>query len=205
MQQRIEFDFGDKSIDDTLKDAPKNAFEPVEPGWYRAILQRIEVRNPQGNDPTTRFNLTFKIIEGKYANRLIFSSVTVKGGTDKQMQWGRVFVGKFAKDGHGFSGDARTFDLAAYLYKEVGIKVFIKKARTNEKTGKTYDAKNEIGEFRPANAVAPGTPPPATWSRPASDAAPQRQTAQVSQEPDDEPDEGPEESTIAKSGKKPWE
>lgn len=205
MTTSFQFDFGG-TIDDTLKNAPKGEFEAIEPGWYEAMLSQMSIKQGTKTNPAAQtLNLTFKVTSGKYANRLVFVSVTASGGNDKQMQWSRVIMGKFAKDGHGYSGDGTKFDPGAYLFKPVAIKVTKEKEKTNP-AGGMYPVRNKIVEFRPASALAPTAPPASTWSKPAA--------RQLPPEPQhDEPDEGPEleaagadaGSTISKGGKKPWE
>lgn len=203
MTQSYAFDFGGQSIDDAVKQG--DGFEPIDAGWYEAVLAEIAVKKGTKTNPNAEMlNLKFKVQSGLYMNRVVFMSITARGGSDKGMQWGRVLMGKMARDGFGFSADAKSFDPGKYLFKPVMIKV--SKEDEKEFNGTVYKARNNIADFRPASSLSATAPPTAAEWKPKAVASVPAHNPETGEIQDDmESAVAAAESTIAKGGKKPWE
>lgn len=55
----------------------QEAFDPLPPGWYPAMITESAVGSTKANDGSTKLDLTFVIIDGQYKGRKIFNTLNI--------------------------------------------------------------------------------------------------------------------------------
>lgn len=73
-------------------ESEKKDFTPLPAGWYPAMVDKSALENnASGNG--SHLSLTYKVLEGQYAGRLVFSNVTWthfgSDDSDGYVKWGR--------------------------------------------------------------------------------------------------------------------
>src|ERR1022692_4438296 len=68
---------------------PDTGREPIPAGWYNAIVIGSEVK-PTGDGTGTRANIEFKVLDGQFANRIVFNGYNVKNKSPKAEEIGRA-------------------------------------------------------------------------------------------------------------------
>ena len=56
---------------------PSNSYDPIPAGWYQAIVSNSEMK-PTRDGYGEYLSLTLQVIEGQYANRLVFARLNLK-------------------------------------------------------------------------------------------------------------------------------
>ena len=56
---------------------PSNSYDPIPAGWYQAIISNSEMK-PTRDGYGEYLSLTLQVIEGQYANRLVFARLNLK-------------------------------------------------------------------------------------------------------------------------------
>ena len=98
---------------------------------------------------------------------MIFSNLNIKNASAKAEEIGRQQLGDIMRA----IGLAKVNDTDQLIGGNVNIKLAIRDKRTDEKTGKTYDASNEVKAYRAINGgAAPAFQASAPAAAPASSA-----------------------------------
>lgn len=116
---------------------PSNSYDPIPAGWYQAIISNSEMK-PTRDGYGEYLSLTLQVIEGQYANRLVFARLNLKNANDKAV-------------------DIAKKDLAA-ICRAVGVmspqsseelhdKPLMIKVKVRPASGE-YDASNDVGGYK---------------------------------------------------------
>ena len=65
-----------------------SSFDPIPAGWYKAIISASEMK-PTRDGYGEYLSLTLQVIEGQYANRLVFARLNLKNANDKAVDIAR--------------------------------------------------------------------------------------------------------------------
>ena len=141
-------------------------FEPLPEGNYNATITQAELKDT--NDKTGQYiKMRLDITGPSHQGRVIFSNLNIKNASAKAEEIGRQQLGDIMRA----VGLAKVTDTDQLIGGNVNIKLTIRAARTDEKTGKTYEASNEVKGYRAINggaapaafkAAAPAAVPAAT-------------------------------------------
>ena len=138
-------------------------FEPLPEGNYNASITQAELKNT--NDGGGQYiKLRLDITGPSHQGRVIFSNLNIKNASAKAEEIGRQQLGDIMRA----VGLAKVTDTDQLIGGNVNIKLTIRAARTDEKTGKTYEASNEVKGYRAINGGAA----PAAFKAAAPAAAP---------------------------------
>ncbi len=149
------------------------SFEPLPEGFYNATITQAELKPT--NDGTGQYiKLRLDITGPSHQGRVIFSNLNIKNASAKAEEIGRQQLGDIMRA----IGLAKLTAPDQLIGGNVNIKLSIRDKRTDEKTGKTYEASNEVKGYRAINggaapafqAAAPAAAPAA--SAPAKAAPP---------------------------------
>lgn len=108
--------------------------DPVPAGWYNAVVVTGSEVKPTKDGTGTRANIRFKILDGQYANRLIFNGYNIKNASPKAEEIGRA---QFSALLHAI-GVLNLQDLQQLYDKPLKIRAKIIPAKDG------YEAKNEV-------------------------------------------------------------
>jgi len=148
-------------------------FEPLPAGWYTGTISQAELKATKaGNGQYIK--LRYDITGPTHQGRVVFGSLNIKNANPKAEEIGRQQLGDIMRA----IGLAKVTDTDQLIGGNLNIKLSIRSARTDEKTGKTYEASNEVKGYRAINggaapafqAAAPAAAPAA--SAPAKAAPP---------------------------------
>ena len=144
------------------------SFEPLPEGNYNATITQAELKDT--NDKTGQYiKLRLDITGPSHQGRVIFSNLNIKNPSAKAEEIGRQQLGDIMRA----VGLAKVTDTDQLIGGNVNIKLTIRAARTDEKTGKTYEASNEVKGYRAINgAAAPAFKAAAPTAAPAVASAP---------------------------------
>ena len=124
-------------------------FEPLPEGNYNATVTQAELKAT--NDGTGQYiKLRLDITGPSHQGRVIFSNLNIKNASAKAEEIGRQQLGDIMRA----VGLAKVTDTDQLIGGNVNIKPTIRAARTDEKTGKTYEASNEVKGYRAINGGA---------------------------------------------------
>ena len=65
-----------------------SSFDPIPAGWYKAIISASEMK-PTRDGYGEYLSLTLQVIDGQYANRLVFARLNLKNANDKAVDIAR--------------------------------------------------------------------------------------------------------------------
>lgn len=118
---------------------PSNGFDPIPPGEYTAVIVESE-NKPTKKGDGSYLQLTFEIVEGKFANRRLWSRLNLDNPNDVVVGIARAELSKLCRavDVMQVRDTAQLHDLP------VKIKV-IRKADANG------EDRNEIKDYKPVN------------------------------------------------------
>ena len=144
------------------------SFEPLPEGSYNATITQAELKDT--NDKTGQYiKLRLDITGPSHQGRVIFSNLNIKNASAKAEEIGRQQLGDIMRA----VGLAKVTDTDQLIGGNVNIKLTIRAARTDEKTGKTYEASNEVKGYRAINgAAAPAFKAAVPAAAPAAASAP---------------------------------
>jgi hypothetical protein len=149
-------------------------FEPLPEGNYNASITQAELKNT--NDGGGQYiKLRLDITGPSHQGRVIFSNLNIKNASAKAEEIGRQQLGDIMRA----VGLAKVTDTDQLIGGNLNIKLSIRSARTDEKTGKTYEASNEVKAYRAINGAAA----PAAFKAAAPAAAPAAASAPAKASP----------------------
>lgn len=157
---------------DEIKNAQTDNFTPIPAGNYIAEINRSEVKQTK-DGRGSYLSLTFKILDGDFANRLVFQNITIVNANQTAQAIGREQMAQIA----GACGIMQLNDSQELHGKPMWIKVAIEVDKTGQ-----YEPRNTIKRFMPlqyqqqqpqnmqpmqaAQPVQPvSTPAPNPWAR----------------------------------------
>ena len=144
------------------------SFEPLPEGFYNATITQAELKPT--NDGTGQYiKIRLDITGPSHQGRVVFSNLNIKNANAKAEEIGRQQLGDIMRA----IGLSKVTDTDQLIGSSVNIKLAIRAARTDEKTGKTYEASNDVKGYRAINGgAAPAFKPAAPAAAPAAQAAP---------------------------------
>lgn len=142
--------FLDEAFD--VSDLPQStkSYDPIPEGNYDATISQAELKTT--NDGTGKYiKLRLDITGPSHQGRVVFSNLNIKNASAKAEEIGRQQLGEIMRA----IGIAKVQDTDQLIGGAVNIKVAIRPARTDEKSGKTYEASNEVKGYRAIAGSAP--------------------------------------------------
>jgi len=141
---------------------------PIPEGSYTANVTQAELKTT--NDGTGQYiKLRLDITGPSHQGRVVFANLNIKNASLRAEEIGKQQLGEIMRA----IGLARVRDTDELIGAALKIRVAIRPSRTDERTGKTYDAANEVkgysaigGTAAPAakaaapTAVSKGATPP---------------------------------------------
>ena len=154
-----------------------NNYEPLPAGWYTANITQAELKTTAAGDGQyikVRYDITGPTHQG----RVVFGNLNIKNASAKAEEIGRQQLGEIMRA----IGLAKVQDTDQLIGASIQVKLEVRPARTDEKTGKTYEASNDVKGFKAVNggaaptfaasAAAPAAAAPAASAAPAKAAPP---------------------------------
>ena len=127
---------------------PSSSFDPIPAGWYKAIISASEIK-PTRDGYGEYLSLTLQVIEGQYANRLVFARLNLKNANDKAVDIARKDLAAICRAVGVMSPKAS---------EELHDKPLMIKVKVRPASGE-YDASNDVGGYK-ADEGTDFTPPP---------------------------------------------
>ena len=157
---------------DDLPQSDRN-YELIPEGWYNVSITKAELGTTKAGTGQ-KIDIRYDITGPSQQGRVVFQAVNIRNQSQKAEEIGRQQLGDIMRA----IGLAKVNDTDQLIGGHVNIKLAIRDKRTDEKTGKTYDASNEVKAYRAINggaapafqAAAPAAAPAA--SAPAKAAPP---------------------------------
>jgi hypothetical protein len=151
----------------TLDDLPESTgdvdFKPLPAGWYSVTINKAELRNTKdgtGQYIAVRYDVTGPTHQG----RVVFGNLNIKNKSEKAESIGRAQLGELMRA----LGLAKLADTDELIGGTLSIKLDVRDARTDEATGKTYEASNDVKGFKSAGGVMPKAAEIPAFSKPAA-------------------------------------
>ena len=146
-------------------------FAPLPPGEYQTTIKDAELKAT--NDGTGQYiKLRLDVTGPTHAGRVVFANVNIRNKSSAAEAIGRAQLGSIMKA----LGMATLSDTDELIGGSLTVKLAIREARTDEKTGKTYEASNEVKAYKPnvgaMPSVATSMPKAAAPAAPAKAAPP---------------------------------
>lgn len=128
-------------------------FSPVPPGEYSVNIKDAELKAT--NDGTGQYiKLRLDIIGPTHAGRVIFSNINIRNKSQQAESIGRAQLGAIMKA----LGMATLQDTDQLIGGQLSVKVAIREARTDQATGKTYEASNEVKGYKALDGAMKSAP-----------------------------------------------
>ena len=144
-----------------------SSFDPLPAGWYTAHITQAELKAT--NDGNGQYiKLRYDITGPTHQGRVVFGNLNIKNASAQAEEIGRQQLGEVMRA----IGLSRVTDTDQLIGGNLSIKLDIRAARTDDKTGKTYDATNEVKGFRSLTGSVPAAPAPAAASAAPAKATP---------------------------------
>jgi hypothetical protein len=118
-------------------------YDPLPPGWYTASITQAELKSTAAGDGQY-IKLRYDIIGPTHQGRVVFGNLNIKNASAKAEEIGRQQLGEIMRA----IGLARVQDTDQLIGASLQVKLDVRPARTDEKTGKTYEASNDVKGFK---------------------------------------------------------
>lgn len=118
-------------------------YDPLPPGWYTANITQAELKSTVVGDGQY-IKLRYDITGPTHAGRVVFGNLNIKNASAKAEEIGRQQLGEVMRA----IGLARVQDTDQLIGATIQVKLDVRPARTDEKTGKTYEASNDVKGFK---------------------------------------------------------
>ena len=135
---------------------PSSSFDPIPAGWYQAIISSSEMKATR-DGYGEYLSLTLQVIEGQYANRLVFARLNLKNANDKAVDIARKDLAAICRAVGVMSPQSS---------EELHDKPLMIKVKVRPASGE-YEASNDVGGYKAAEG-ADLTPAPTTQTPPPS-------------------------------------
>lgn len=153
-----------------LPDDTGGDYTPLPEGEYSVTIKDAEVKAT--NDGTGQYiKLRLDVQGPTHAGRVVFSNINIRNKSEQAEQIGRGQL----KAVMSALGIATLTDTDQLIGGQLIVKLSVRAARTDEKTGKTYEASNDVKAYKPAGGApmaAPGAMPKPAAAAPAKSAPP---------------------------------
>lgn len=153
-----------------LPDDTGGDYTPLPEGEYSVTIKDAEVKAT--NDGTGQYiKLRLDVQGPTHAGRVVFSNINIRNKSEQAEQIGRGQL----KTVMSALGIATLTDTDQLIGGQLIVKLSVRAARTDEKTGKTYEASNDVKAYKPAGGApmaAPGAMPKPAAAAPAKSAPP---------------------------------
>lgn len=145
---------------------PSSSFDPIPAGWYKAIISASEMK-PTRDGYGEYLSLTLQVIEGQYANRLVFARLNLKNANDKAVDIARKDLAAICRAVGVMSPKAS---------EELHDKPLMIKVKVRPASGE-YEASNDVGGYKAVDGVdftpspqqqkapTPSTPAKKPWQK----------------------------------------
>jgi len=117
--------------------------EPLPPGWYTANITQAELKSTAAGDGQY-IKLRYDITGPTHQGRVVFGNLNIKNASAKAEEIGRQQLGEIMRA----IGLSRVQDTDQFIGSSIQVKLEVRPARTDEKTGKTYEATNDVKGFK---------------------------------------------------------
>ena len=124
---------------------------PVPEGAYNATITQAELK-PTADGTGQYIKMRLDITGPTHQGRVVFSNLNIKNASAKAEEIGRQQLGDIMRA----IGLAKVTDTDQLIGGSLNIKLSIRASRLDEKTGKTYEASNEVKVYR---AISGGAAP----------------------------------------------
>lgn len=143
---------------DATQVAPDAGFEVIPEGWYNMLVEESEVKPTKDAVDTGNcyLKLKLKVIDGQYANRVIFTNLNIKNSNEVAEKIAKAQLSALCH-AIGVLNFTQTEQLHNIPFK---AKVKISKGGLKDKndpSGERYDDQNNIALYKPVNYVPEGT------------------------------------------------
>jgi hypothetical protein len=118
--------------------APQAAIEIITPGWYHAEITDAEIKATKGRNAGKAASFEYTILDPQYKGRKLFDNVNVQNASAQAQEIGQRQLSAIC---HA-TGIIQVSDLAAFIGKQLQIKVKTRKASEDEKA-KGYEDRSE--------------------------------------------------------------
>jgi hypothetical protein len=145
---------------------PADDLSPLPAGVYRAMITDSDVKSNKAGTGNY-LALTFQVLEGPMANRLVWGNLTLTHPNAQAQDIGQRQLSALCRA----VGKLKIRDSQELHSIPLEIRVVLVPEQT--KDGKVYSPKNEIKAFRSLADSRPASPPSAAPAHPQSVAAPQ--------------------------------
>lgn len=153
-----------------LPDDTGGDYTPLPEGEYSVTIKDAEVKAT--NDGTGQYiKLRLDVQGPTHVGRVVFSNINIRNKSEQAEQIGRGQL----KAVMSALGIATLTDTDQLIGGQLIVKLSVRAARTDEKTGKTYEASNEVKAYKPAGGspmAAPGAMLKPAAAAPAKSAPP---------------------------------
>ena len=153
-----------------LPDDTGGDYTPLPEGEYSVTIKDAEVKAT--NDGTGQYiKLRLDVQGPTHAGRVVFSNINIRNKSEQAEQIGRGQL----KAVMSALGIATLTDTDQLIGGQLIVKLSVRAARTDEKTGKSYEASNDVKAYKPAGGApmaAPGAMPKPAAAAPAKSAPP---------------------------------
>lgn len=150
------------SLDDIPESAGDNDFKPLPAGWYSATINKASLE-PTKDGTGQKIVIRYDITGPTHQGRVVFGNLNIKNKSEKAESIGRAQLGELMRA----LGLAKLTDTDQLVGGSLSIKLDVREARTDEATGKTYEASNDVKGFKASgDAMAASAVP--SFSKPAS-------------------------------------
>lgn len=146
---------------DATQVSPSDSYDPIPAAWYNAMIVGSEMK-PTKDGLGSYLNLQFRVIDGEYANRTVFTRLNLQNASPVTQE---IAYKQLSAIAHAVG--ILHVQQSEQLH---GIPLMIKVKYREAKDG--YDASNEVGGYK-AIAAGTGSSAPAAMQPPAMVAAPQ--------------------------------
>jgi hypothetical protein len=122
---------------------PQGNYDTLPPGWYTANITQAELKSTAAGDGQyikIRYDITGPTHEG----RVVFGNLNIKNASARAEEIGRQQLGEIMRA----IGLAKVQDTDQLIGASLQVKLEVRPARTDEKTGKTYEASNDVKGFK---------------------------------------------------------
>jgi hypothetical protein len=130
-------------------DLPQGTSTPVPEGAYNATITQAELK-PTADGTGQYIKMRLDITGPTHQGRVVFSNINIKNASAKAEEIGRQQLGDIMRA----IGLAKVTDTDQLIGGSLNIKLSIRASRLDEKTGKTYEASNEVKVYRAINGGA---------------------------------------------------
>jgi hypothetical protein len=159
------------SLDDLPESTGDGEFKPLPAGRYQVTINKAELRNTKdgtGQYIAVRYDVTGPTHQG----RVVFGNINIKNKSEKAESIGRAQLGELMRA----LGLAKLTDTDQLIGGSLSIKLDVRESRTDEATGKTYEASNDVKGFKASGDAMPSGSAIPSFSKPAA-AAPKAEGA----------------------------